>query len=59
MVNFQSVMMVMVVGETKPFYARSENYLELFNEFSTLIVNYHLMMFTNFVPDIDTRESIG
>ena len=46
--------MVMVVGETKPFIVRSENYLELFNEFSTLIVNYHLMMFTNFVPDLNT-----
>jgi hypothetical protein len=59
MVNFQSVLMVMVVGETKPFLRKYENHLELFNEFSTLVVNYHLMMFTNFVPDLDTREQIG
>lgn len=52
-------MMVMVVGETKPFRDKSKNWLELFNEFSTLIVNYHLMMFTDFVPDLNTREQIG
>jgi len=59
MVNFQAVMMVLVVGHIKPFSKRYENYTELYNEFSTLVVNYHLMMFTDFVPDVDTRELIG
>jgi hypothetical protein len=35
------------------------NNRELFNEFVSLIVNYHLMMFTDFVPDVNTREHIG
>jgi hypothetical protein len=51
--------MVILVGYIKPFKVRSENHMELFNEFSTLIVNYHLMCFTSFVPDPDTRELIG
>lgn len=51
--------MVMVVGETKPFLNKANNRLELFNEFSTFVFNYHLMMFTDFVPDLRTREQIG
>lgn len=34
-------------------------HLHLFNEFSTLVLIYHLMCFTDFVPDVDTREDIG
>lgn len=34
-------------------------HLQLFNEFSTLVLIYHLMCFTDFVPDVDTREDIG
>jgi hypothetical protein len=52
-------MMVVLVGYIRPFEMRSENNLELFNEFTTLVVNYHLMCFTSFVPDPDTRELIG
>ena len=51
--------MVYVVGLVKPFKVGSMNISELFNEFVTLIVNYHLMMFTDFVPDVNTREYIG
>ena len=29
------------------------------NEFTTLVVNFHLMLFTEYVPDTQTREYIG
>ena len=52
-------MMIYVIAEAKPYHKSSDTYLDLFNEFSTLVVNYHLMLFTEFVPDVDTRELIG
>jgi hypothetical protein len=40
-----------VVAHVRPFTIKSENNIELFNEFFTLLINYHLMMFTDFVQD--------
>jgi len=51
--------MVLLVGHVKPFTNWSANWIELGNEFSTLVVNYHLMCFTNFVPEPETKEYIG
>jgi hypothetical protein len=59
MVNFQAIMMVLLVGHIKPFSRQSDNRIELYNEFSTLVVNYHLMCFTDFVSEVDTRELVG
>jgi hypothetical protein len=52
-------MMVYLVGHIKPFIRKSDNRTELYNEFTTLVVNYHLMCFTDFVPDVNTRELLG
>jgi len=51
--------MVLLVGHVKPFTNWSANWIELGNEFSTLVVNYHLMCFTDFVPEPETKEYIG
>jgi len=51
--------MIAVVAQVRPFTIKSENEVELFNEFFTLVINYHLMMFTDFVQDPQTRELIG
>ena len=51
--------MVLIVGSVKPFTKKSANNSELYNEFTTLVVNYHLMMFTDFVADVETKEQIG
>ena len=58
-VNYQAIFMMIVVGYTRPFKIVSGVYLELMNEFATLVLNYHLMCFTEFVDDVDTREFIG
>ena len=49
----------MLIGHVTPFTNKSENQTELFFEFLTLVVNYHMMMFTDFVPDVNTREWVG
>lgn len=51
--------MIVCVGHLRPFESLTQVYIELYNEFSTLILVYHLMCFTNFVPDVDTREVVG
>ena len=51
--------MVLIVGSVKPFTKKSANHSELYNEFTALVVNYHLMMFTDFVADVETKEQIG
>lgn len=51
--------MIAVVAQARPFTIKSENEVELFNEFFTLVISYHLMMFTDFVQDPQTRELIG
>ena len=31
----------------------------MFNEVRLIVITYHMMLFTLFVPDIDTRNKIG
>jgi hypothetical protein len=33
--------------------------MDLFNEFIVLVINYHLLCFTNFLSDPDMREYVG
>lgn len=58
-VNYQAILMLIVVGYTRPFLYVSEVYIELINEFATLVLNYHLLCFTDWVDDVDTREIMG
>ncbi len=57
--NYQSIIMMYCIGLIRPFQTRSQVYLELFNEFSALVLLYHLWCFTDLQPDVDTRELIG
>ncbi len=58
-VNYQAICMMIVIGYTRPFNRVSLVYLELMNEFATLVLNYHLLCFTDWIPDVQTREIIG
>lgn len=33
--------------------------MELFNEALVLVMNYHLLTFTEFLPDVETRQYMG
>jgi hypothetical protein len=58
-VNFQSQIMLMVVGLISPFATRTANNMELMNESFILLTNYHLFIFTAFVQDITAQELVG
>ena len=51
--------MLAYLGLVKPFEVPIFNKLEMFNEFSIVIVNYHLYLFTNFLPDPIIQFNVG
>jgi hypothetical protein len=58
-VNFLSLIMLVTAGFTSAWVSPTNNKLDLVNEFFTLIVSYHLCLFTDFMPDVFVREYIG
>jgi hypothetical protein len=51
--------MIMVVGLMSPYSLRSANAMELFNESCVLLINYHLICFTDFLKDLRNRDQVG
>jgi len=49
--NFLALSQMIFVGFYKPFVSKFDNWLEMLNEFSILIINYHYMCLTDFVSD--------
>jgi len=58
-INFQTLMMIIMIGLTTPFKSKGDFRIENFNEFTILVVNYHLMSLTDWVYDGNTRYTIG
>lgn len=58
-VNFESVFMIILVGELEPFRSDSANKMEFFNEVFVLVSTYHFYEFTDYMPDVDAREMVG
>jgi hypothetical protein len=58
-VNFQAHVMLVIVGYLWPFRSNVANKMGLFNEVCVLLTNYHLFLFTDFLPNPDLREKIG
>jgi len=51
--------MIIFLGYTEPFKLKVTNKLELMNEVFTMLVNYHLICFTDFVLDPKMRNFMG
>jgi len=51
---FLTSLIVIYNGLVEPFMFKYLAYLELFNELSIIVVGYHLVSFTDFVPDKET-----
>jgi len=48
-----------MIGLLKPYKLPFFNKLELMNEFTVLVINYHFLCFTDFVSDLPTRIVVG
>ena len=51
--------MIMIIGEYPPYKESLQNKMELINELFILLTNYHLLLFTDFLSDVDQRENVG
>ena len=51
--------MIVLVGYVPPFKDKKMNTMELVNEAFILLITYHLYTFTDFMPDVQTRELVG
>jgi hypothetical protein len=49
----------MTVGLMSPYSDRSANQIELFNETCVILINYHLICFTDFVLDLEKKDQVG
>jgi len=50
---------VIILGRLQPFVLPSKTKYELFSEVVVMLVMYHLICFTPFVPDVDMRFRLG
>ena len=50
---------VIILGRLQPFVLPSKTKYELFSEVIVMLVMYHLICFTPFVPDVDMRFKLG
>jgi len=53
------IVQVIILGRVAPFALRSANKFELFSECIVMLVMYHLICFTPFVPDLEVRFRLG
>lgn len=56
---FKTSISMLYVGYYRPFALPSQNNLELLNEYLTLLCTYSLIMFSQLVPDPETRYLCG
>ena len=54
-----SVTVIIIFGYSNVFFLPYDFKLELFNEFTILMCIYHCYLFTDFVPQPETRYSVG
>ena len=53
--QFLTLMLILYIGKYKPWLSSFTNNLELFNEFCGLLIQYHQISFTDFVPDVEFK----
>ena len=54
-VNYQALIMILVLGYTEPMRSHNQNRLEMLNEVFVLVYTYHLYLFTDFMPNLEVR----
>ena len=56
---YSSFFMIGFYINNKPLIHKSLFYMEIVNEVFVLLTSYYLFMFTEFVPEVETRYTIG
>lgn len=54
-----STMIVITAGFIKARRKKADMVMDVFNEVKLVMIMYHMILFTDFVPVIETQETIG
>ena len=54
-----SIFIIIAAGHIDARISNYDRWMDIFNEGKLIIIMYHLMTFTDFVPDPETQNSIG
>ena len=57
-VMVQGLIMIAVTGFVNPMTSISENRMQLFNESFVVLLSYHLIPLTDFMSDLETRNTL-
>ena len=55
----QSVAMIAVAGYTEVRTSQYHKSMDMFNEIRLVLIMYHMLLFTGFLPDLDMRRKVG
>jgi len=56
---YLSIAVMIAIGLSEPLETKKLNRIEMFNEAFVMFAIYHLVIFTDFVPDIETKYLMG
>jgi hypothetical protein len=56
---FQTLIAMIVAGESKPYESKRQNKMEFFNEIMILMIMYNVMCLTDFQPNLNIRDTTG
>jgi len=59
LMTFTIIMQVIILGRIEPFSVKSKYHYEMFSEVILMLIMYHLICFTPFVPDVEVRFPLG
>ena len=54
-----SIIMIIAIGHTRSRQVHFDTRMDYFNELKLTFIQYHIICFTNFVPEPETRFLIG
>jgi len=57
--TFNIILQVIILGRIQPYSISSQRRFEYFSETTLMLVMYHLICFTPFVPDLKVRFQLG
>lgn len=54
-----SIMLIIAAGFIDARKSKYDKYMDIFNEVKLILLMYHLLLFTMFVPELETQEKVG
>jgi len=58
-VVLNTLILIILVGQNNPFKTKKQHSMFLMNEFLTMMSLYHIICFTEFIPEVETKFMLG